>query len=104
MTLGMMTPSSRARIGTTTRSKDGELGPFKMGGFRVAAAGDCDVVPIAIGGTLPMMPPGREFELGYGEPTVTVLPPISPADAGHDATRLRDMAREAIAAELSKTK
>src|SRR5262245_43157951 len=41
-----------------TRSRDGRLGPFKKGGFHLAASSGADIVPIAIRGTRELMPRG----------------------------------------------
>ena len=71
-------------------------GSFRNGGFQVAVDGDCDGVPIAIVGTREMMPPGCEFELGFGSPIITVHPSISPADADFSPERLRDMTHAVI--------
>jgi 1-acyl-sn-glycerol-3-phosphate acyltransferase len=41
-----------------TRTRDGALGPFKKGGFHLAIDSGADIVPVAIQGSRPVMPPG----------------------------------------------
>lgn len=41
-----------------TRSKDGELGPFKKGGFVIALEQQLDIVPIGLAGTRDVLAPG----------------------------------------------
>jgi len=57
--------SERIRSGTPvlifpegTRSRDGSLGPFKRGGFRLALKAGVPIVPVAIKGTYEIMPRG----------------------------------------------
>lgn len=42
-----------------TRSRDGRLAPLKRGGFHLAADTGAPIVPVAIDGTLAVMPPGH---------------------------------------------
>jgi 1-acyl-sn-glycerol-3-phosphate acyltransferase len=39
-----------------TRSKDGEIQPFKQGAFRLAIEAGCDILPVAITGTCESLP------------------------------------------------
>lgn len=61
-----------------TRSHTGELGPFKKGGFLAAIAASSRVVPVALQGTLALMP-RHGYGLRPGHVRVTVLDPVSAA-------------------------
>ena len=61
-----------------TRSHAGELGPFKKGGFLAAIAAGSRVVPVALQGTLALMP-RHGYGLRPGHVRVTVLDPVSAA-------------------------
>jgi 1-acyl-sn-glycerol-3-phosphate acyltransferase len=60
-----------------TRSRDGQLGPFKKGGFHLAINSGADVVPVAIRGTREVMPRGTllikpgDVDIEIGEPIPT---------------------------------
>jgi 1-acyl-sn-glycerol-3-phosphate acyltransferase len=84
-----------------TRSRSGELGPFKSGGFRLALASGVRILPVAIRGTERILPAdgvlvsrGASVELEFGEP-------IDPAAFG-DARRaeLVNVVRAAISTRL----
>lgn len=59
-----------------TRTTDGELGPFKKGGFVMAARGGVPIVPVGIAGTRHIMPPGIMIQ-NAGPAVVVVGEPIS---------------------------
>ena len=61
-----------------TRSRTGELGPFKKGGFVVAMDAGSRIVPVALQGTRELMPRGG-FRIRPGTVRVRVLDPV---DAG----------------------
>lgn len=58
-----------------TRSRTGELGPFKKGGFVVAMDAGSRVVPVALAGTRELMPRGG-FRIRPGTVRVRVLDPV----------------------------
>ncbi|MBC7362864.1 MAG: 1-acyl-sn-glycerol-3-phosphate acyltransferase [Candidatus Aminicenantes bacterium] len=58
-----------------TRSRTGQLQPFKRGGFFLAIAAQAPIIPITIKGTFELMPKGRIFPRS-GEVRVTFHPPI----------------------------
>ena len=58
-----------------TRSRTGELGPFKKGGFVVAMDAGSLIVPVALAGTRDLMPRGR-FRIRPGTVRVRVLDPL----------------------------
>lgn len=67
-----------------TRSRDGQLRPFKKGAFRMAADLDLPVLPIRLDGTREVLPPGT-LRLAPGKVSLTILPPLNapePSDAG----------------------
>jgi 1-acyl-sn-glycerol-3-phosphate acyltransferase len=89
-----------------TRSRSGELQPFKKGAFHFAIANHLPVLPVAIAGShevlskLPWwrMRPGRDIEIRF-------CPPIEPAAAETNAAsveRLRSDTRAVIAAALGR--
>jgi 1-acyl-sn-glycerol-3-phosphate acyltransferase len=58
-----------------TRSRTGELGPFKKGGFVVAMDAGSRIVPVAVQGTRELMPRGG-FRIRPGTVRVRVLDPV----------------------------
>lgn len=60
-----------------TRSKTGELGPFKKGAFVIAVQTGLPIVPVAISGTNAIWPPGAKLmhpgpvDIRFGEPIPT---------------------------------
>ena len=86
-----------------TRTRDGELLPFKDGAFQLAAEMRCPLVPIAIHGTGEVLPKHGMIlrQRMYG--LVEVLDPIAvPVVGDCDAGVLRERAREAIADALAR--
>ena len=59
-----------------TRSRTGELGEFKKGGFHMAIDGHADIIPITILG-MREVNPDRRFRLRKGTVTIVFHPPIS---------------------------
>lgn len=58
-----------------TRSRDGRIGPLKKGGFHLATSTGAPIVPVAIRGTLDILPrggrvarPGRTVHVHLGDP------------------------------------
>jgi 1-acyl-sn-glycerol-3-phosphate acyltransferase len=82
------------------RSPDGELQKFHGGAFKLAADCDCAVVPIVVDGThgiydgFRVTPPHRI--------TIRVLDPITVADAGGRAGKLRDEVADRISQTLAE--
>jgi 1-acyl-sn-glycerol-3-phosphate acyltransferase len=87
-----------------TRSRDGEIQPFKRGGFRLATASRVTVVPVAIDGTYPILPKGRLTPLSgkVQHIHVRILPPITAQEYGDDPIGLSKRAHDAIAAALDE--
>jgi 1-acyl-sn-glycerol-3-phosphate acyltransferase len=79
-----------------TRSRGGELRPFKGGVFQAAIAAQVPVVPIAIQGSGAVLPPSGfrvrpgTIRMRIGEPIVTL------GLQAHDRQRLAQHAREAV--------
>lgn len=84
------------------RSKDGTLGRFHMGAFRLAASLGVPALPVTIAGGHASWPPGRRLPR-RGRITITYHPPLS-IDAGADpraaARDLAERARAVIASAL----
>ncbi len=83
-----------------TRSKDGSLGEFKAGSFKIATKTDCPIVPVAITGTAAIF----EDHLPIVKPsdvTITFLEPIIPSqmapdDKKHIGVYVRSIVADAI--------
>jgi 1-acyl-sn-glycerol-3-phosphate acyltransferase len=58
-----------------TRTTDGNLLPFKRGGFILARKADVPVVPVTINGS-GKINPANSFKLYSGDITITLHPPV----------------------------
>jgi 1-acyl-sn-glycerol-3-phosphate acyltransferase len=58
-----------------TRTRDGNLGPFKKGGFHLAAKAGVPIVPVALRGTRDLMPRGS-YRVRAGTVTVIIGEPV----------------------------
>jgi 1-acyl-sn-glycerol-3-phosphate acyltransferase len=77
-------------------SPDGTIGEFKDGAFIIAITSQVPVLPVAIHGTRRIWQPGRRA-IHSGQVHVTIGRPLPTShQAGHDAARLCDQARDAI--------
>jgi len=90
-----------------TRSRDGSVGPFRDGAFRLAIEAGVDVVPLAVSGTLESLPKGS-IAFDETSATVTVLPPVSTKgltieDAPRLAEEVRGLIARAIGAPTSES-
>jgi 1-acyl-sn-glycerol-3-phosphate acyltransferase len=80
-----------------TRTRDGELRPFKHGAFTMAIDAKVPVVPILVEGTYTILPPtGWVLTQGMTRPTVRVLDPIPYDATGGDVAALCELTRERI--------
>ncbi len=89
-----------------TRSRDGRLGRFRNGAFRLACDQNRPVVPVCIRGTDKVLPPGKRL-LRPHRIEVVLLPPVRPENIGDEARcvyELKHRARAAILAELKACK
>jgi 1-acyl-sn-glycerol-3-phosphate acyltransferase len=85
-----------------TRSRDGQLGPFKKGGFHLAIDAGAPIVPVALKGTRELMPRGSLL-LRPGHVSVTIGAPISTEGLNSDdRDALLDRVREKIAEMLAE--
>lgn len=78
-----------------TRSTDGQLQPFRMGTFLLAARARLPILPVVIRGTAPLHP-RNAFACYPGSVRVDVLPPIDPPGKVRAAEILQ------VVAELQK--
>jgi 1-acyl-sn-glycerol-3-phosphate acyltransferase len=84
-----------------TRSRDGNLLPFKKGPFVAAIHLGVPIVPVVCKGTTRVMPKGKYLSILPGEVEMIVLEPIATSALTYDdRDRLREQVRELIAAEL----
>jgi 1-acyl-sn-glycerol-3-phosphate acyltransferase len=85
-----------------TRTRDGRLGPFKKGGFRLAIESGVDIVPIAIKGTRELMPRGSAL-IRAGDVHIEIGAPIPTAGlTADDRNKLIDDVHRRIAAMLGE--
>lgn len=83
-----------------TRSRTGELGPFKKGAFRVALEAGSRIFPVALTGARELMPKGG-FRIRPGTVRVRVLDAIDARSYSYgDKERLMADVREKIASAL----
>lgn len=84
-----------------TRSRDGSLGEFKKGAFRMALDLGLPLLPITIEGTRDILPP-KTMDLMPGSVQVTIHPPIDTSDCGEDdLAQLMARTREVMQSGLS---
>lgn len=103
----MAEAARRIRAGTSvfffpegTRSRDGNLLPFKKGGFRLAIEAQAPVLPVSIFGTDRIMP-AKQWKFRAAPVTVVIDEPIATTGMGaHDVPVLMDRTRDAIEAGL----
>jgi 1-acyl-sn-glycerol-3-phosphate acyltransferase len=83
-----------------TRSKTGELQPFKDGAFSTAIAAGVPILPLAVHGTKTALRKS-DWRLGYSSAEVRVLEPVPTDGLGPgDVADLRERVRDLIATEL----
>lgn len=86
-----------------TVTSDGELLPFKRGGFVLAAMAGVPVAPFSISGALHIHAADRPFNLRSGVIKITFSPVIEiDASTAHHPTALSEQVRAAIAAGLEQ--
>jgi 1-acyl-sn-glycerol-3-phosphate acyltransferase len=84
-----------------TRSPDGELGPFKKGGFHMAAGAGARILPVSIDGTRRILP-AKGTRVHDGEHVrVVVHEPVATSDDA-DQKKLMALIRERIQAGLAR--
>src|SRR5215510_5965424 len=84
-----------------TRTRTGDLGPFKKGPFIMAIESGTPIVPISVSGSYEIMPP-NQFRVKPGTVVVTFHPPIATSSLGlTDREALTEQVRSAIAAGLT---
>ena len=85
-----------------TRTGDGELLPFKQGGFLLAVKAGVPIVPLTINGSMKINPRNR-IELYPGRIRIVVGDPVCVnSAAAHERERLMDEVRRAIDAGLER--
>ena len=84
-----------------TRSRTGELLPFKKGGFYLAIDSEVPILPISVRGAYELMPPGA-FGIRPGTIEIFFHDPIPTAGLTHkDRQRLAEEVRSRIGEQLS---
>ncbi len=85
-----------------TRSADGQIQPFKRGGFHLALKSGCDVVPIAISNSRNIVPKGT-LKINKGTFALNIGPPIPVKDySKKDMDQLLARTREAIISQMNQ--
>jgi 1-acyl-sn-glycerol-3-phosphate acyltransferase len=87
-----------------TRSADGELQPFKVGGFRLARDHGVEILPVVIDGTHGILPKGAAtFRNGLFHPIrVRILASIHPDETAGDPIALCRLTHDRIAETLDE--
>lgn len=67
-----------------TRSRDGSLGPFKLGGFHLALGAGAPILPVTVVGTRLILPAKGARVAAGAQVRVTVHPAIDPAAYGNE--------------------
>lgn len=87
-----------------TRTRSGELQPFKDGAFRIAIDAQVPILPLAVHGTRLALRSG-DWRLGDADAEVRVLEPISTEGmTAEDVPELRERIREIIRLEIEQMK
>ncbi|MBA3859278.1 MAG: 1-acyl-sn-glycerol-3-phosphate acyltransferase [Cyanobacteria bacterium PR.3.49] len=85
-----------------TRTEDGQLLPFRAGGFSLALELGLPVVPVVISGTYEVFPKGRN-ELRTFQPVhARVLPPLMPEDYAGKPGKMKDDAHKMMSETLAQ--
>ena len=85
-----------------TRSRNGQLQPFKKGPFHLAIRAEVPLVPIVISGTHRILKPGA-WRVRPGKATLRVLEPVDiKAFQPSDHNGLREIIREQFVATLKQ--
>lgn len=84
-----------------TRTRDGSIGPFKMGSFHAASKAEVPVLPISIIGSRERMPRGALTPIP-GEISLVVGKPVG--GENKEPHHLRDQVREIIVAQYEQQK
>jgi 1-acyl-sn-glycerol-3-phosphate acyltransferase len=85
-----------------TRSRDGRLGDFKNGAFKMAAELRVPVLPVVISGTQTALAKGKVTLSEKVSIHMAVLDPVDPADFGDDDESLKDFVRSRMQDELNR--
>ncbi|HYQ05225.1 MAG TPA: lysophospholipid acyltransferase family protein [Polyangiaceae bacterium] len=85
-----------------TRSRDGALGPFKLGGFHLALGAGAPILPVTVVGTRLILPAKGARVAAGAQVRVTVHPAIDPAAYGNEVSdELVHAVRNSIQSALS---
>jgi 1-acyl-sn-glycerol-3-phosphate acyltransferase len=79
-----------------TRTRTGDLGPFKKGGFVMAHEAGVPIVPLATVGGHHMLPPGR-VRIRPGRYVVAFGQPVDPKDFPHREALMAEVHRQIVA-------
>lgn len=83
-----------------TRSNDGNLLPFKRGGFVLAAKAGVPIVPFSINGSMKINPPDNFLYLKPGIIRIKFSPPVQTGTTGENQLSVMDQVRTAIVSGL----
>ncbi|MCC6978868.1 MAG: 1-acyl-sn-glycerol-3-phosphate acyltransferase [Candidatus Melainabacteria bacterium] len=83
-----------------TRTQNGELLPFRAGGFSLALELGLPIVPVAISGTFEVFPKGRNELRTFHPMRARVLPPLMPEDYAGKPGKMKEDAQKLISDAL----
>jgi len=87
-----------------TRSRDGNIRPFKSGGFILAIDSGVPIVPVIVHGTFPIMPKDR-LRIRPGNVVLEIEKPVeTSAYSRKDKTKLLEKVRQIINESYEKGK
>lgn len=84
-----------------TRSEDGQLRPFRRGGFELAFTTQTPILPIVIEGSARALPKRGMLISGRHSIKIRILPPIEPKDFGDSVESLLEKVQDLIGKELT---
>ncbi|MBI4549813.1 MAG: 1-acyl-sn-glycerol-3-phosphate acyltransferase [Candidatus Omnitrophica bacterium] len=85
-----------------TRSRDGRLGEFKNGAFKMAVELGIPILPVVISGTQTALAKGKVVLSDKVSIQMTVLDPVNPAYFSGDFERLKESVRGRMQEELNR--
>ena len=85
-----------------TRSKTGELGPFKKGGFNLAIEMGLPILPVSVDGTRHALPPDAARSIPGARVRVRIFPALEPKSYAERGKAGRDALMEDVRAAIAR--
>jgi 1-acyl-sn-glycerol-3-phosphate acyltransferase len=80
------------------------VGPFKPGAFKLALDTGAAILPVSVSGARDLLPARGFPRMGYGEPVLTIHPPIDPPPREAVARMSPEEAKAAVGALAERTR